>query len=217
MSEEPAGAATTAPDPRPGWHEYFMAAAKLISTRSTCNSRPTGAILVRDRHILATGYNGASPGAPHCRGAFTPDGTPFCYSRHMGAGEDDKYNYCRSSHAEANAVAQAARLGVSVEGASVYATLAPCYICTKLLAAARVTEVYYEYDYHSADRSRDEHWNSIFAESGIKVWRRVELDDRSLAVFREAFSGATSVRRLEERAWRRGEAPAARDGTPWTR
>ncbi|MDR0362450.1 MAG: dCMP deaminase family protein [Planctomycetota bacterium] len=183
---------------RPGWHEYFMAVAKLISTRSTCNSRPTGAILVKNRHILATGYNGSPPGAPHCRGTFSEDGAPFCYSRHMGAGDADKYNYCRSSHAEANAVAQAARLGVSIEGAGVYTTLAPCYICTKLLAAARIKEVYFEHDYQSADRKRDDHWKSIFRESGILVWERITLSPGALAVFREAFSGITSGRRLGE-------------------
>lgn len=183
-------------DGRPDWHEYFMAVAKLISTRSTCNSRPTGAILVRDRHILATGYNGSPPGAPHCLGSFNPDGSPFCYSRHMGTGDADKYNYCRSSHAEANAIAQAARLGIAVEGATVYTTLAPCYICTKLLAAARITEVYFERDYESSDRRRDEHWQSIFKESGITVWQKVALSPSSAAVFADAFGGVTSERRL---------------------
>jgi dCMP deaminase len=181
---------------RPDWHEYFMAVAKLISTRSTCNSRPTGAILVRDRHILATGYNGSAPGAPHCLGNFNPDGSPFCYSRQMGSGDADKYNYCRSSHAEANAVAQAARLGVSVEGASAYCTLAPCYICTKLLAAARVAEVYFEHDYESSDRRRDGHWQGIYRESGIKIWSKVTLSPDSLAAFAGAFAGVTSERRL---------------------
>ncbi|MDR2391474.1 MAG: CMP deaminase [Planctomycetota bacterium] len=181
---------------RPDWHEYFMAVAKLISTRSTCNSRPTGAILVRDRHILATGYNGSPPGAPHCLGNFNPDGTPFCYSRHMGTGEREKYNYCRSSHAEANAVAQAARLGISVEGAAAYCTLAPCTICTKLLAAARITEVYFERDYESSDRRRDEHWQSIYRASGIKTWRKVSISPGSLAAFSAAFAGITSERRL---------------------
>ena len=181
---------------RPDWQEYFMAIAKLVSTRSTCNSRPTGAILVKDRHILATGYNGSPPGAPHCLGTFNPDGTPFCYSRHMGAGDADKYNYCRSSHAESNAVAQAARLGVAIDGASVYTTLAPCYICTKLLAAARVQAVYYEHDYESSDRLRDEYWKSIFKESGFKVWEKVTIDPVSLDAFRSAFEGVTSERRL---------------------
>ena len=173
-----------------------MAVAKLISTRSTCNSRPTGAILVKDRHILATGYNGSPPGAPHCQGSFNPDGTPFCYSRHVGAGDANKYNYCRSSHAEANAVAQAARLGISVEGAAIYTTLAPCYTCTKLLAAARILEVYYEHDYESSDRVRDLHWQSIFRESGIRIWQKVAIEPAALKVFTSALESVTSERRL---------------------
>lgn len=181
---------------RPDWHEYFMAVAKLISTRSTCNSRPIGAVLVRDRRILATGYNGSPPGAPHCLGSFMPDGTPFCYSRSVGASDADKYNYCRSNHAEANAVAQAARQGIEVRGAAVYCTLAPCYICTKLLAAAGILEVYYEADYASQDMARDQHWNNIFKELGIKVWRRVQLSPASTAMFANAFAGNTSERRL---------------------
>lgn len=183
-------------DNRPDWHEYFMAVAKLISTRSTCNSRPTGAILVKNRRILATGYNGSPSGAPHCRGTFNPDGTPYCHSRHMGVGDSAKYNYCRSSHAEANAVAQAARLGIAVEGATVYVTLAPCIICTKLLAAARIEEVYYEHDYESSDRTRDDYWQSIFRESGIRVWRKISLSPESLQSFASAFDGVTSERRL---------------------
>ncbi|MDR3210983.1 MAG: dCMP deaminase family protein [Planctomycetota bacterium] len=181
---------------RPGWHEYFLAVAKLISTRSTCNSRPTGAILVKNRHILATGYNGSPPGAEHCLGNFNPDGSPFCYSRHMGASDANKYNYCRSSHAESNAVAQAACLGISIEGASLYTTLAPCYICTKLLASARVAEVYFEYDYESADRDRDRHWQSVCAEFGIRVWQKVAIDPAAREFFVQALTNVTSERRL---------------------
>ena len=181
---------------RPDWHEYFMAIAKLISTRSTCNSRPTGAVLVRDRHILATGYNGSSPGAPHCLGHSTSEGAAFCYSRQAGAGEAEKYNYCRSNHAESNAIAQAARLGIAVEGAAIYSTLAPCYICTKLLAAARIAAVYFECDYESSDRRRDAYWQSIFKESGIREWRKITISPESMASFADAFSGITSERRL---------------------
>ena len=128
-----------------------MVIAKIVSTRSTCNSRPTGAVVVRDKHILTTGYNGSMPGAPHCSDEPPVDGRPFCYRRHMHIGEYDKYNYCRSSHAEANAIAQAARFGISLEGATLYATLAPCYVCLKLIAGARIRAVFYEYAYESSD------------------------------------------------------------------
>ncbi len=82
------------------------------------------------------------------------------------------------------------------EGAGIYTTLAPCYTCTKLLAAARIAAVYYEHDYESSDRRRDEHWQSIFRESGIAVWRKVELSPESGAAFAAAFTGITSERRL---------------------
>ena len=185
---------------RPDWHQYFMAVAKLIATRSTCNSRPTGAVVVKDKQILATGYNGAPAGARHCLGEFNPDGAPYCHSRDMGAGEQAKYNYCRSSHAEANAVAQAARRGVSIEEASVYVTLAPCYVCTKLLAAARIRHIYFEMEYESADGERDNYWRGAFREIGIETWQKIALLPENTTVFRAAFSGATSVRRLEAHA-----------------
>lgn len=181
---------------RPSWHEYFMAIAKLVSTRSTCNSRPIGAVVVKDKHILATGYNGSPPGAPHCLGQFNPDGTPFCNSRHMGASEHNKYDFCRSSHAEANAIAQAARLGIAVEGASIYVTLAPCYVCTKLLASARVRHVYFEHDYESSNRQRDEYWKNIFSESGFISWEKVNLSDETINMLASSLSGITSNRRL---------------------
>ena len=84
---------------RPSWDEYFMLLAKLAATRSTCLSRPVGAVIVLDRQVLVTGYNGAIPGAPHC----TDEGS--CYRRSLSFANDaNKQNYCRSSHAEANAL-----------------------------------------------------------------------------------------------------------------
>ena len=181
---------------RPDWHQYFMAVAKLIASRSTCNSRPTGAVIVKDKHILATGYNGAPAGAPHCLGETAPDGQPYCHSRHMGAGEQAKYNFCRSAHAEANAVAQAARLGAALAEASIYTTLAPCYVCAKLLAATRIRHVYYEREYESADRERDAYWRSMFREAGGRTWEKVTLDTEAVALFTRFLSHPTSERRL---------------------
>ena len=115
-----------------------MLIAKLVSTRSTCNSRPTGAVLVKDKQILATGYNGSMPGAPHCSDQVMPDGSPYCHRRALNIADVDKYNYCRASHAEANAIAQAARYGVAIKGATLYVTLQPCFVCLKLLATAQI-------------------------------------------------------------------------------
>ena len=93
---------------RPDWHEYFMLIAKIVALRSGCNSRPTGAVIVKDKRILATGYNGPMPGAWHC----TDKGSTYCFRREKGIPDIDKYNFCRASHAEANAIAQAARFGI---------------------------------------------------------------------------------------------------------
>jgi dCMP deaminase len=139
---------------RPSWNEYFMLIAKLVSTRSTCNSRPTGAVLVKDRQILATGYNGSMPGADHC----SDHGSDYCYRRTLMISDIDKYNFCRASHAEANAIAQAARHGVAIKEATLYVTLAPCYVCLKLLATAQVTTIFYETKYKSKNRNRDLFW-----------------------------------------------------------
>ena len=187
---------------RPDWNEYFLALAKLASARSTCNSRPTGAVIVRDRTILSTGYNGALPGVPHCSDQ-PPDetGVPYCFSRKQGSSEQSKYNYCRSNHAEANAVVQAAKHGISLSGSSVYVTLAPCYNCIKLLASAGINHIYYELEYASTDQKRDAFWRDIYQEIGIVTYQKIELAETSAAFFSDLFTGATSERKLPPRAF----------------
>jgi len=158
---------------RPNWNEYFMLMAKLASIRSTCLSRPNGAVIVKDKRVLATGYNGSMPGVDHC----TDDGV--CYRRASGAGDAGKYDNCRSIHAEANAIAQAAKHGTNVEGATMYLTLFPCYVCTKLLASAGIKKIFYEYEYKSPDSSRDKHWEEALKSAGIE-FEKVELSDVTL-------------------------------------
>ena len=152
-----------------------MLIAKLVSTRSTCNSRPTGAVLVKDRQILATGYNGSMPGAPHCVDQIMPDGSPYCHRRALRVADVDKYNYCRASHAEANAIAQAARHGVAIKGAALYVTLEPCFVCLKLLATAQIEQVYFELGYESRDAARDASWKEAVADAGIKVYQQLTI------------------------------------------
>jgi dCMP deaminase len=163
----------TPPDSRmrPSWHEYFMLIAKIVSSRSTCNSRPTGAVIVKDNHILATGYNGAMPGAQHCIDQTGHGGEPFCFRRAHGIPDVDKYNFCRASHAEANAIAQAARHGIALEGATLYVTLAPCYVCLKLIATARIRGVYYEHPYESVTPERDSFWKEAVRDAGLEVFQ----------------------------------------------
>ena len=183
---------------RPNWNEYFMTIAKIVSTRSTCNSRPTGAVLVRDKQILSTGYNGSMPGAPHCSDQLTADGKPFCFRRSIDAPEDDKYNYCRASHAEANAVSRAARLGISLEGSTCFVTLAPCYVCLKLLAVAGVRHIYYEHGYESTKKERDEHWRQVIAESPIETFEQLKVSERMVKRIAASLIYPTSRRRLSE-------------------
>lgn len=121
---------------RPSWDEYFLKAAQLAASRSTCLTASVGAVVVRDRQILATGYNGPPPTLSHCsdRG--------FCYPelKQCGKGSDLP---SRAIHAEVNAIAQAAKHGISTNGATVYVTHEPCLNCLKLLIAAGIKEVVY--------------------------------------------------------------------------
>jgi|UniRef100_A0A7C5ELT4 dCMP deaminase len=181
---------------RPSWDEYFMLIAKLVSTRSTCNSRPTGAVLVKDRQILATGYNGSMPGAPHCADQVLPDGSPYCHRRALHIDDFDKYNFCRASHAEANAIAQAARHGVAIKGASLYVTLEPCYVCVKLLATAQIERVFFELPYESRDDLRDAYWKQAVAEAGFKEYRQLTISPEALAYILPRLTEITSLRRL---------------------
>jgi dCMP deaminase len=180
---------------RPSWHEYFMLIAKIVSTRSTCNSRPTGAVIVKNNHILSTGYNGAMPGAPHCIDQPDWHGQPFCYRRAHGVSDIDKYNFCKASHAEANAIAQAARYGTPLEGATLYTTLAPCYVCLKLIATARVRAVYYEHAYESSTPRRDAFWREAVAEAGLEVYEPLIITPETYAYILSDIRSVTSRRR----------------------
>ena len=175
---------------RPSWDEYFMIIAKLVASRSTCLSRPCGAVIVKDKRILATGYNGSMPKAPHC----LDEGE--CFRRKIKAPEQGKYDYCRAVHAEANAIAQAARLGVSIKGATIYQTLFPCYNCLKLMASVGIKKVFYEYDYESPDKKRDEFWYQAAKESGIEI-ERLEVSKETIDYILPFLTEITSKRRLE--------------------
>ena len=119
---------------RPSWDIYFLRIAREISTRSTCNRKHVGAVLVRDNQILSTGYVGSIKGQPHCVD--------------VGCDIDPLTNGCRRTvHAECNAVLQAARHGVSTDGATLYSTLSPCSACFKMLANAGISKIVYCEEY----------------------------------------------------------------------
>jgi dCMP deaminase len=124
---------------RPSWDAYFMQIAHLVKTRATCPRRQVGALIVRDKRILATGYNGAPRGLAHCpQGGPDHDWPVGC----MRAG------HCiRSLHAEQNALLQAAMIGIACDGASLYVTCQPCNTCAKMIINAGLVRVIYEGDY----------------------------------------------------------------------
>jgi len=118
---------------RPSWDAYFCAITRAVATRATCSRKAVGAVLVKNKLILATGYNGAPAGLRHCD---------------HGQGADLLNGHCaRSTHAEQNAIVQAARHGISIEGATLYCTNNPCLNCTKLLINAGITRIVYEETY----------------------------------------------------------------------
>lgn len=130
---------------RPTWDEYFMLMAKLASTRSTCLAFPVGAVIVKNRQVLATGYNGSPSGSIHC----TAQG--FCYEG-LSSCDASKILPSRAVHAEANAIAQAAKHGIATEGGTIYVTLEPCIACLKLVISAGIREVFYETDFNFGEK-----------------------------------------------------------------
>lgn len=145
-------------DKRPSWDEYFMEMAVLTAKRSTCLRRHVGAVIVKDRHIVATGYNGAPRGLEHCG-----DREGGCLRQQLGIPSGEKHELCRALHAEQNAIIQAAKVGVSTEGATIYITLQPCVICAKMLVNAGITRIVHRGEYP------DPLSQSILAEAGIEV------------------------------------------------
>jgi len=119
---------------RPDWDTYFMQIARLISERATCLRRKVGAVIVKDRRILATGYNGTPTGITHCE-------ITGCLREKLNVPSGERHELCRGLHAEQNALLQAALHGISLSGASIYCTNQPCIICAKMLINAGIKEI----------------------------------------------------------------------------
>jgi len=147
---------------RSDWDHYWMSITKITSSRSTCLSRHVGAILVKNNQILSSGYNGALPGQRHC--CDDPNG---CYRRYMNISDSNKYDLCKASHAEANAIALAAKSGICVDGSTLYCTLSPCFTCSKVIIMAGVKRVVVEMLYESPNKQRDEMWLQFLKENDI--------------------------------------------------
>ncbi len=144
---------------RPGWDEYFMNLATVVATRSNCVKRMVGAIVVTDRRVISTGYNGTPRGVQNCN----EGGCPRCNG---GAEAGTRLDECLCSHAEENAITQAAYHGVSVRGATLYTTFSPCLMCTKMTINAGIQEVVYGTSLPLEDIS-----SSLLREAGVKVRR----------------------------------------------
>ncbi len=119
---------------RPSWDEYFLEMAGLVAKRSTCLRRSVGAVLVKEKRILATGYNGAPSGLKHC---FEIG----CMRQKLKVPSGERHELCRALHAEQNALIQSSLYGISVKGATLYSTTQPCVICAKMLINAGIAEI----------------------------------------------------------------------------
>jgi dCMP deaminase len=141
---------------RPSWDNYFMEITRLVSNRSTCLRRKVGCLIVRDKHILTTGYNGAPSGLTHCL-----DIGCLREKRQIPSGE--RHELCRGIHAEQNAIIQAATLGTSIQGATLYSTHYPCSLCIKMIINAGIERVVYANGYP------DELAKSLAEEAGLTI------------------------------------------------
>ncbi len=143
---------------RPSWDEYFLQMAELVGTRGTCDRGHAGIVIVKDKRLLASGYAGSPIRLPHCDEAghemTTVTNEEGVTSRHC----------IRTTHSETNAIANAARFGVAVDGATMYSTMVACYACAKVVINAGIKRFVARKDYHASGRTKD-----IFKEAGVEL------------------------------------------------
>ena len=145
-------------DARPSWDEYFMEVANAIAKRATCNRGRSGCVIARNKQLLVTGYVGSPSGLPHCDDV----GHEF---RKMLREDGSVTQHCvRTVHAEQNAICQAAKLGIGIEGATLYCRMTPCRVCTMLIINCGIRRVVAEYKYHAGDDSE-----ALFEQAGIDI------------------------------------------------
>lgn len=143
---------------RPSWDEYFLHIAEIVGSRGTCDRGRSGCVIVKDKRILTTGYVGAPAGMPHCDEV----GHEMSVVTHE---DGHQSQHCiRTAHAEQNAIVQAARSGVALDGGTLYAHMTPCYACAKMILNAGITRVVCNKDYHAAKRSKE-----IFLAAGVEL------------------------------------------------
>lgn len=139
---------------RPSWDEYFSAMVQLASLRSTCLRRQVGAVIVRDNHVLASGYNGAPRGVSHCE---------VCLRTRLNIPSGEKLDICRAAHAEQNVICQAAHEGIKIQNSTLYVSVSPCFTCAKMIINSGISVVKY------IDGYPDELGKQILDDAGIRL------------------------------------------------
>lgn len=147
---------------RPSWDEYFMEMAELTAKRSTCMRRQVGAVIVKDNRTMTTGYNGAPMGIKHC------DERDGCLRQILGIPSGERHELCMALHAEQNAIIQAAHLGQSISGGTIYVTHQPCAICAKMIINAGIKRIVIKEGYP------DKLSSEILQEAGLKIEKLTE-------------------------------------------
>lgn len=143
---------------RPSWDEYFMKIVEMVGARGTCDRGRAGCVIAKDKRIISTGYAGSPIGLPHC--------DEIGHEMHIVIHPDGhQSSHCiRTTHAEQNAICQAAKFGIALDGAAIYVKMTPCYTCAKMIINAGIKRVVCANDYHAGSRSKE-----IFAEAGIQL------------------------------------------------
>ena len=142
---------------RISWDEYFMRFAELAATRTTCLRRSVGAVIVKNKHILATGYNGAPKKVPHCKDLGG------CLREKLNVSSGERHELCRALHVEQNAIIQCAMSGQNIEGATIYITHQPCIICSKMIINAGIKRIVVREGYP------DNLAKQILSEAGLSI------------------------------------------------
>lgn len=143
---------------RPKWDEYFMQMAELVGERATCDRGRSGCVVVKDKRVVATGYVGSPPGMPHC------DDVGHLLQETVNSEGQITKHCVRTTHAEQNAFCQAAKYGVSLDGATIYIHMEPCFVCARMLATIGIKRVVCKKKYHGAGLSRE-----LFQKLGIEL------------------------------------------------
>ena len=173
---------------RPAIDEYFLKIASVVAERSTCRRHHIGAVAVRDKHILTTGYNGAPSGLKDCLELG-------CLRNEMGIPSGERHEICRGIHAEQNVIIQAALHGVSLEESTIYCTHTPCVLCAKMLVNARIKR------FVTSGKYADDAFLSLFKEAGIKLPSHSDIFEYAKSIrgiYEEVF---IKLARIEEEMW----------------